>query len=108
MEVKFDKKDFLNEKEKRYKAKFMMDLVTIFHMNCNFYNREMEPQAFSDMVLSVLMMFIRDTLAHFFLNSNISDKVDELSSVLTTIFESSKNDILKLIRESQDEKKKAH
>lgn len=85
------KSDFLNEDQKEVKQLIMEGWLNVIPTVLKQRNDvHFTAQTFTDLLISCLIMFVRDNLSYFFLNSNALEKREE---IMRDIF----NEIFRLV-----------
>lgn len=94
----------LNEEHKRLKQLAMERLMGTFAFVFNENpDVQVDLQAATDLIISCVIMFCRNTLSHFFLNSNA---LNDREMVMTDIFETIKQGVEQRIKETMDENRR--
>jgi hypothetical protein len=96
MKVKMESGHFLNEKQKEIKGKIMdklMDALPSTLMENNFFPED--GQILTDIVISCLIMFMRENLLTFFYNSNA---MEERNQIMDSLFKTIKKQVNTIIQ----------
>jgi hypothetical protein len=86
MSVEMQSGNFLNEEQKKVKQKIMEELIGVMQKNLGEDDGMFNPQTSFDVMLAIVMMFTRDTLAGMFFNSNISQDKDTIKTMCSNLF----------------------
>jgi len=98
MEAKLVPAHFLTEAQKQVKQKIMERLMEVIPEVLNEEKEvEFDNMNLTDLVISCLIMFCRDQLAYFFLNSNALETRDQ---VMMEIFSKIQGGVNRIIEES--------
>lgn len=91
MPVNIKKENVLNDKQKEVKQKIMEQLVSIIPETLMQHHELFEDgQHAADLMISCLIMFMRDSLANFFYSSNVRGNHEE---VMNSLFNTIKNEV---------------
>ncbi len=90
------KEHFFNEQQKKVKQEIMEKLMDGFFITLN-DNKEhfLDAQALLDLLFSILVMFNRDVMSHFFINLGISQ---DGSKIMRSLFEAIREEVVKKIK----------
>lgn len=108
MEVKTERGDFLDKNMKELKGKFISDLIMVWHSNVEFLHGKVSPQVFSDLFMSVFMVFVREILAHMLMNSDSLNNNEIMILTVNKIFDELKEEIINKMTHVREEMKKSH
>jgi hypothetical protein len=109
MKVETQKEHFLTDYQKKLKGRFMSDLMNVFGFNIQYCVEEIEDQqAVTDLLLSVIIMFSRESLVHFFSNSSAAESREMLSPIVDSMFSDLKKQIIDRVMAEKKERKPTH